>query len=67
VALQVAIERIIGIGFIIPVTPDQLAIVVAMITDGNLEMACWLEVFDKDVLVTGGNGAGEPVITVIRC
>ena len=57
-ALQVAIERIIGTGFIIPVSPDQLAVVVAMITDDNLEMACWLEVFDKDVLVTGGNGAG---------
>ena len=56
-ALQVAIERIIGTGFIIPVSPDQLAVVVAMITDDHLEMDCWLEVFDKDVLVpTGDSG-----------
>lgn len=55
--LQVAIELIIGAGFIIPVSPDKLAVVVAMIADGNLEMTCWLEVFDKDVLVTGGDSA----------
>ncbi|SUI39660.1 Uncharacterised protein [Salmonella enterica subsp. enterica] len=56
-ALKVAIERIIDAGFIIPVTPDQLAVVVAVIQDDNLKMACCLEVFDIDVLVTGRNYA----------